>query len=429
MKQYEQFKKTNVTWLPEIPAHWEMSKAKYYFNYTTGFTPPTGVAEFYDGDITWITIADMNQKVVFDSATKLSQIAIDKYNPALTLKGSLLYSFKLSVGKVAYAGKDLYTNEAIISILPNKKYDLRYFYYALPEHLLQNSSENIYGAKILNQELIRNASICFPPKEEQIVIANYLDEKTTQIDAFNGKKKELIKLLKNERMAIISEAVNKGINSDVKLKPTKVEWVYVPAHWNISRISYIAKVVRGASPRPAGDPTYFNGDHTPWITVGELTKDENKYLTTVSEYLTEEGAKQSRFIELGTLLLSNIGATLGVPKILKIGGCINDGSVAFLNLSDKVVIDFLYYFFKSLTEIYRDQMSGYGQPNLNSDIVKETQVCYPETGEQLEIVKHIETRPSEIAATISKVGEEIKLLQEYRTSLLSEAATGKIKVM
>src|SRR5262249_20832535 len=91
----------------------------------------------------------------------------------------------------------------------------------------------------------------------------------------------------------------------------------LPDGWCWTSIDIISEVVRGASPRPAGDPRYFDGDHTPWITVGEITKDDEIYLTNTATYLTEAGRAASRFISSEILLLTNSGATLGVPKITK----------------------------------------------------------------------------------------------------------------
>lgn len=107
----------------------------------------------------------------------------------------------------------------------------------------------------------------------------------------------------------------------------------LPEGWCWTSIAIVSEVVRGASPRPAGDPKYFDGDHTPWITVKEITKDDEIFLTNTTTYLTEVGRAESRFIPSGILLLTNSGATLGVPKITKIGGCINDGSVAIISVS------------------------------------------------------------------------------------------------
>ena len=107
----------------------------------------------------------------------------------------------------------------------------------------------------------------------------------------------------------------------------------LPKGWCWANVDQLSIVVRGASPRPAGDPRYFGGE-IPWITVGSITRDESPYLYSVDEGLTAAGSDASRWIEPETLLLTNSGATLGVPKITKIGGCINDGSVALLHVDD-----------------------------------------------------------------------------------------------
>jgi type I restriction enzyme M protein len=180
--EYNSYVNIENNWIKKIPENWEFTKFKYKLNYTSGFTPPTKEEKYYQGDIDWITISDMNSKYVESSATKLTDLAIEDYKPEKTLKNSLLFSFKLSVGKVAFANKNLYTNEAIISIKPSENIDLRFFYYSLPEQLLNNANENIYGAKILNQETIKNAYITFPPLAEQKEIADFLDEKIDIIE-------------------------------------------------------------------------------------------------------------------------------------------------------------------------------------------------------------------------------------------------------
>src|SRR5687768_1023535 len=122
----------------------------------------------------------------------------------------------------------------------------------------------------------------------------------------------------------------------------------IPATWCCTTVDHVSVVVRGSSPRPAGNPKYYVGS-SPWITVSSLTADDRPYLNSVAEGLTEEGKEQSRWIEPDTLLLTNSGATLGVPKITMIGGCINDGSVALLKVEYPLKL-YLYYYLKSQTK-------------------------------------------------------------------------------
>jgi type I restriction enzyme S subunit len=118
----------------------------------------------------------------------------------------------LSVGKVAFAGKDLFTNEAIFSILPNARYELRFFFYSLPNQILRNANENIYGAKILNQKLIKSAKILVPPLPEQKAIVAHIETETQKIDtrlALIAKELSLVEEYKN---ALIAEAVTGKID-------------------------------------------------------------------------------------------------------------------------------------------------------------------------------------------------------------------------
>ncbi len=426
MKKYDNYKDSGIEWIGEIPSHWLVDKLNRIFQINTGFTPSTGNNEFYENGVhDWITIRDLEGKYISESKTKLTDLAVK--GKTIIPKGSLLYSFKLSVGQMAFTNKDIYTNEAIFSIFPNEKLNLNYYYYLLDRVLIHNSNENIYGAKILNQELIRASKLLIPSEEEQTAIANYLDHKTSQIDHLIAKKEQFIKLLEEERVAVINQAVTKGLDPNVPMKDSGVEWLgEIPEHWEVRKIGHITKVIRGASPRPAGDPLLFNGDFLPWITVKEVTNAIGRFITSTETYLTELGSFQTRVLEPETLILSNSGATLGVPRITLIRGGINDGSVAFLNLN--IERDFLYYFFTTHTNIYREEASGYGQPNLNTEIVKSTKVPLPSVNEQIEIIKFIEKELIRFDLIINKSRQEIELLKEYKTALISEVVTGKVDV-
>ena len=206
---------SGVDWIGHIPAHWEIKRFKDIFKkYTTGFTPPSKDERNFSNDSTktWITIADLTNKFVSDSSLYLSQKAIEDNEAVLVKKGALLFSFKLSIGKVAFAGKDLYTNEAIVSIPPRERYSLSFFYYLIPLICLNNATENIYGAKMLNQKIIANMLIPVPPLSEQNAIAQYLDEKCAKIDAALENITKQIDLSKRLKRAIINEALNGDFN-------------------------------------------------------------------------------------------------------------------------------------------------------------------------------------------------------------------------
>ena len=269
-----------------------------------------------------------------------------------------------------------------------------------------------------------------PPIREQTQIAAFLERETAKIDELVAEQRRLMELLKEKRQAVISHAVTKGLNPDAPMKPSGIEWLgEVPAHWRVMPIRMIASVVRGASPRPAGDPRYFGGSDVPWVTVGEITKDDGVYLRETEAFLTQEGALHSNLFPSGTLIYSNSGATLGVPKILQIDACANDGVVAFLALSNDVQTEFLYHYLNSITDCIRDKVKqGSGQPNLNTDIVKDLRFALPSLDEQDSIVKRITELTDHFGSLSTEAQRAIDLLQERRTALISAAVTGQIDV-
>ncbi|WP_126651707.1 restriction endonuclease subunit S [Chryseobacterium aureum] len=204
-----ELKESGINWIGKIPKHWEIKRFKDSVKkYTTGATPSTSNRAFFEGTNDWICISDISKdKYIFSSETKLTDDAIKSANMVITPIGSLLYSFKLSIGKVAFAGKDVYTNEAILSIFPNKLIDLEYYYFMLPIFLYLQATENIYGAKMLNQKLISSAFVVNPPKNEQIQIAQYLNEKISVIDRIEKNIEIQITTFKELRKTLINNVV------------------------------------------------------------------------------------------------------------------------------------------------------------------------------------------------------------------------------
>lgn len=204
------YRQTNIPWIGKIPAHWQVRRIKDIADISVGWTPDTNNPDYFNGNNTWVTIADMNQKYIVSSKVKISNEAIDSSRIKLVKKGSLLYSFKLSVGKVAFAGKDLYTNEAIaaITLNYNDEVDTSFLYYAISIYLANNANENIYGAKIMNQDTIRNSYVAFPDINEQLKISRTLDKKVRNIDDAMSINKQSIQLLNEYRSSLISNVIN-----------------------------------------------------------------------------------------------------------------------------------------------------------------------------------------------------------------------------
>lgn len=156
----------------------------------------------------------------------------------------------------------------------------------------------------------------------------------------------------------------------------------LPLEWSIKTIGEISNPVRGGSPRPAGDPKYFNGSYIPWLTVAALTNIpiSQLYVSKTETYLTEEGSQHSRILDKGTVIIANSGATLGVAKILAIKCCANDGIAALLDIDNEVSKEYLVYYINTKIKYLREVVAtGNGQPNLNTGLIGIFKVPIPPT--------------------------------------------------
>lgn len=188
------------------------------------------------------------------------------------------------------------------------------------------------------------------------------------------------------------------------------------------RLGEVSNVVRGSTPRPAGDPRYFGGDHIPWITVGEITKDDGVYLESTDAQLTELGASFSRQIPSGTVILSNSGWTLGVPKILRITGCANDGVAAFLELDPRIDPLFLYFRLFGMTEYLRNVIAAGGdQPNLNTDLISKLTIPLLTLEQQADAVAQVNA----VQAEIDKAKLRLNAQQDLYRSLAGTALVSR----
>jgi type I restriction enzyme, S subunit len=433
MKKYDSYKDSDIEWIGEIPISWNVKKLKFIGNAIGGLTySPNDVVEDESNGVLVLRSSNIQKgKLSLEDNVYVNLEISEKQT---LRKGDILICSRN--GSQHLIGKNICIDErtegntfgAFMMIFRSDNYHfLNHFF----NSQIFTSQSGLFLTATINQltsSTLNNFYLALPSSiEEQKAIANYLDHKTAQIDNLIAKKELFIQLLEEERVAVINQAVTKGLDPTVPMKDSGIEWLgEIPEHWECKRIGHVSKVIRGASPRPAGDPLLFSGDFLPWITVKEVTNAVGKFITGTESFLTELGSKQTRILEPETLILSNSGATLGVPRITLIQGGINDGSVAFLSL--EVERDYLYYFFVTHTNIYREEAAGYGQPNLNTDIVKSTKIPVPPINEQIKIVSQIEVEINRFNKLLKVSANEIELLKEYKIALISEVVTGKLDV-
>jgi type I restriction enzyme S subunit len=435
-KAYLEYKESGVEWLESVPAHWSSKALKFLCTYNDDVinetTDPETIIEYVDiGSVSAVEGISKTEKVVFGkSPSRARRIVRDGDVIVSTVR-----TYLEAIAPITNPPENMIVSTGFAVIRPNSKLDKGFAAYCLRakgfiREVVARSVGISYPA--INATELVGISVPYLPYEEQQKIANFLNHETAKIDTLITKQEKLIELLKEKRQAVISLAVTKGISSingtQCPMKDSGVEWLgEVPEHWEVSKFGYISKVVRGGSPRPAGDPTLFNGDYSPWVTVAEITKDDEIYLTKTETFLTKKGSIQCRVFSAGTLLLSNSGATLGVPSILSINANANDGVVGFENL--KIDSEYAYFYLSSLTDGLRERIKqGSGQPNLNTDIVKDLSIPLPPSDEIEQLVAFIHKMRSHYTKLESKAKQGIILLGERKTALISAAVTGKIDV-
>lgn len=200
----------------------------------------------------------------------------------------------------------------------------------------------------------------------------------------------------------------------------------IPEDWECLNFGEIGDIVRGGSPRPAGDPKYFNGNFIPWLTVASLTniKDSKQIVSSTKSMLTELGSFQSRILEKNTLIISNSGATLGVAKILGIRCCANDGVAALIN-QKKGHNSFLVHYLNTQTKrLHDDVATGNGQPNLNTGLIRLIPVPFPSEKEQTAIANAL----SDMDALLSELEKLIAKKQAIKTAAMQQLLTGKTRL-
>jgi len=420
-----EMKDSGIEWIGEIPKEWNVSTIKKEYIFQTGGTPKTEIEDYFKGENIWINISDMKSKILYDSIKHISNDAVKSTSMSISPKGSLLYAFKLSVGAVSFCGKDMYTNEAIATFLPCKN-SLDYLYYIAPIFIIMNANENIYGAKLLNQQLIRNAKIIIPPLLEQQKISAYLDDKCTKIDTIIEKQQKIIEKLKEYKISLITETVTKGLNPDAKMKDSGVEWIgEIPENWEISKIKYSFKIISGATPK-SDKMEYWNGEIN-WITPADF-KTDDMYISNGRKSITKAGYDTcgTTLVPINSIIFSK-RAPIGNVVISSEELCTNQGCLACVSKKE-ISIKYFYFTISVFTNEFNMYGAGTTFKEISTKDFSNFILPLPELNEQQEIADYLDKKCSAIDSAIEKKKALIEKLTEYKKSLIYEVVTGKKEV-
>ena len=401
-----EMKNSGIKWIGEIPEEWEVMKIKHYCKIIfAGGTPQSNNEDYWDGDIPWIPSGSCKNGIIDSAPKHITKQGLENSSTKLIPSDTTVMAMTgATCSNVGYVTFDTCMNQSVVAYIEKKdKAQSKFLFY-----LLQGAQEEILihktgGAQSgINVEDCKNIIVPCINLSTQQRISDYLDKICGEIDGVIALQEKMIEELKAYKQSVITEAVTKGLNPNVPMRDSGIDWIgEIPEHWEIKRLKYLANIVRGGSPRPAGDERYYNGN-IPFMKVADITKDENIFVHSCEYSIKETGLSNTRFVEANTLLLTNSGATLGVPKINSFPTTFNDGIAAFLNLSDKIDIIFAYYSLKARTKYFLESASlGIGQPNLNTDIIGNTMVLLPPISEQYSINLFLEEKCSEIDSLIA----------------------------
>lgn len=418
-------------WLPRLDSDWEFRRLKDIATISIGWTPSTSQSEYFDGKNVWVTIADMNKKYVKDSKSHISDQAVIDSDIRQVPKGSLLYSFKLSVGKVSFADTDLYTNEAIASITPKDRHKVNsgFLYYVISDYLINNANENIYGAKLMNQGMIKNSLLALPSPDAQSKIANFLNKKTRILDKIITAKQHTHTHLSELRQAIITNAVLSRGDDAMNFQDTNVPWIgKIPAHWQIERIKGVSDIVLGKMLQSAEKESY---SLKPYLRAQNI-RWENVDILDVNEMWFSPNELSQYRLKKGDILVTE-GGEVGRAALWhnELDECYIQNSVNRLRVKkEKVLPEYLLYVLESYgqAKVFEGTVNRVSIAHLTREKLKEYTIPLPPINEQKQIVKGIQKQIASIDNANTQLTKSISQLEEYRSSLISSVVGGKVEI-
>ncbi|MDD3923324.1 MAG: restriction endonuclease subunit S [Endomicrobiaceae bacterium] len=425
-------KHLGIKWFGDIPKCFTIRKIKFLGRLIAGGTPKTENLEYWGGDIPWIPsgmvqnclIANnedgkyITRKGLEESATK----EIPENSPLIALTGATC----ANVGLLKFKAT---ANQSVIALAVDKHNDYKYLYYSFlanREQFLIYKAGGAQGGITLDN--VKNIYLAIPDISIQKRIADYLDIKTEQIKTFIENKKKLIELLEEQRKSIIYNAITKGLDKDVKTKPSGVEWLgNIPENWKVKKMKFLGDAIIGLTYNP--EDVVGEGAGTLVLRSSNLknnviTKDDNVYVKKEipENLLTREG---------DILICSRNGSIDLVGKnaiITKDDENLTFG--AFTTIFRTADYKYIHKYFNS--HLFKSQAGLFSSSTINqltTGILNELLVPMPPEAEREKIIEYIDKSTEKINQAIQTIKQEIKLIEEYKKSLIYSAVTGKIKAL
>ena len=422
MKRYPAYKDSGVEWIGEIPVNWSKKKLKFFSRIVLGkmLTTEDKGGYFYKPylraqNINWFNVNSGDIKEMWFSENELSQYRINK--------DDLLVSEGGEVGRTCMWNNEIgecYIQNSVHKVTVNGDNFPRFFQYsffALGSIGHFDAIVSRVSIAHLTREKLKEVSFIVPDKQQQSIIVSFLDHKASQIDDLIDKKLKLIDLLKEERTAIINQAVTKGLDPTVPMKDSGIEWLgEIPEHWFVERLKFLVDNIIEKS-----NTSGFK------VALENIESWAGRYLKTESP---SELTGEMKSFKPNDVLFNKLRPYLAKVYLSEVEGeCV--GELLVLRPKANINPKFLYYRLLSCDFIEVVNSSTYGakMPRASwEDFIRNLSIPYPDILEQEMIVESIEKMSVTIADTTAKFEHEIELISEYKTSLINEVVTGKIDI-
>lgn len=437
MKKYEAYKNSGIEWIGNIPEEWTVVPLKYCLS-LKGRIGWNGLKseEFQDKSYAYlVTGQDFNSNVV--NWEKCYQINKERYDedPYIQLEnGDLLVTKDGTIGKVAKVvnlDKPACLNSGIFVLKQTKgMFELNFLYWLLASNQLKEFvGFNSTGSTIahLYQNVFENMPLIVPSLVEQQAIAFYLDCKISQVDASVFEINTQIDDLKAYRQSIINEVVTKGLNPNVKMKHSGIEWIgEMPEYWDCTKLGWLYPNMGSGTTPDTNNLNYYSENGYNWLQTGDLN---DGVITETSKHITNLAVNERgmKIYPNGSVVIAMYGATIGKVGLLSIDTTVNQ-ACCVLPLMENIYNRYTFYVMQTSKMALISKSVGGGQPNVSQAIIKEHKIPVPPLNEQQAIVSYLDSMTSKIDSAIQTLSLQRDELNALKQSIISEAVTGKIDV-
>jgi type I restriction enzyme S subunit len=416
MNKYQSYKPSSVEWIGEVPTEWSISKYKYNLSILSGFPFKS---ESFDIEVGFplLRIRDITSGTI---ETYYNGDFDEKY---IIKKGDVVIGMDGDFNIREWDNEDILLNQRCCKIQNTNGLLLKFVFYTLPFDLqIINDLTYYTTVKHLSVDDLYNIKCVIPPIYEQHQIVRYLDEKTELIDKFISTKERKLTLLKEQRISLINEVVTKGLNPNVKMKDSGVEWIgKIPEHWGMKKVKYLFQIRKRISGELGYDILSVTQKGLKIKDIisgkGQLSMDYTKY----------------QIVYPNDFVMNHMDLLTGYVDVSKWLGVTSPDYRVFTLIDSESLSE---YYLRIFQFGYQNKVFyGFGQGSsmlgrwrLPSEEFNNFYFPYPSKNEQTQIVEHINLHTKEIDNLVQLEQEKIDLLKEYRKSLISEVVTGKIKV-